>query len=179
MTKVPASGSWPDEVEVIEHGYTVHLRKAGTECAAYVRWPKERPTMVAAGSREDAINGVRVGADQHIRRRPFRAPRSLYLRSISRWWAKTNTAAQTATTRKVCVQERSNGSTYTTTGPTQIAANATPVMMIVISAAGTTSRTVHITEPPVPEPPSGSGAPEARTTAARGVASSRTAHLMP
>lgn len=67
MSKVPGSGSEPDEVEVIEHrGYEVPLRQAGSEWAAYIRCPKERPTIVAAGTREDAVHGAKELIDERL-----------------------------------------------------------------------------------------------------------------
>ncbi len=69
MIKVPGSDTEPEEVEIIDHrGIQVHLRRAGEEWAAYVNWPRERPTIVAAGTREDAL----AGAKELIDERPSR-----------------------------------------------------------------------------------------------------------
>lgn len=67
MIKVPGSDTEPDEVEIVDHrGYNVHIRRAAGEWTAYVFWPRDRPTIIAAGSREDAITGAKELIDERL-----------------------------------------------------------------------------------------------------------------
>jgi hypothetical protein len=67
MTKVSESESQPEEVETIEHRrHQVHVRRAGSEWAAYVIWSRERPTIAAAGTREDVIRGAKELIDERL-----------------------------------------------------------------------------------------------------------------
>ena len=67
MTKVPGSGSEPDEVEILSYrGYQLRISLAGTDWIAWVARSGERPTLMAASDRECVIDKAQRWIDDQF-----------------------------------------------------------------------------------------------------------------
>jgi hypothetical protein len=67
MTKVPGSGSEPDEVEILSYrGYQLRISRAGADWLAWAALPGERPTLIAASDREAVIDKAQRWIDRRL-----------------------------------------------------------------------------------------------------------------